>query len=79
MSDTDGTTDEATPDDYPDDVGLAGMAAGVTRLDGTETPGIIRGTEDIEVDGQTLATRVIVDVGDADLPVNTAADRVEVI
>lgn len=79
MSDTDGTTEEATPDDYPDDVGLAGMAAGVTRLDGTETPGIIRGTEDIEVDGQTLATRVIVDVEDEERPVNTDAERVEVM
>ncbi|MEZ3163269.1 hypothetical protein ABNG03_00145 [Halorubrum sp. RMP-47] len=79
MSDTDDTTEEATTDDYSDDVGLAGTAVGVTRLDGTETPGIIRGTEDIEVSGRTLATRVVVEVEDADLPVNTAADRVEVI
>jgi len=79
MSDTDGTTETDRADEYTDDVGLAGMAVGVTRVDGTETPGIIRGTTDVEVDGETLATRVQVDIEDEDLPIDTDAERVKVI
>jgi len=79
MSDTNGTTETDRTDDYADDVGLAGMAVGVTRLDGSETPGIVRGTSDIEVDGETLATRVQVDVEGEDHPIDTDAERVEVI
>ena len=79
MNDTHGTAETDRTDDYADDVGLAGMAVGVTRVDGTEAPGIIRGTEDVSVDGETLATRVVVDVEDSEQPINTDADRVEVI
>ena len=79
MSDTDGTTETNGRNDYTDDVGLAGMAVGVTRVDGTEAPGIIRGTTDVEVDGETLATRVQVDVEGEDLPIDTDAEHVEVI
>lgn len=63
----------------PDDAGLAGMAVGVTRLDGSETPGIIRGTRDVAADDETLATRVVVDVEGEEHPIDTDADRVEVI
>jgi hypothetical protein len=79
MSDTDGTDEANGTDDYPDDVGLAGMAVGVTRLDGTSTPGIVRGTRDVQVWDETLATRVLVDVEDGDRPLDTDAERVEVI
>ena len=79
MSDTDGTTETDGTDDYPDDVGLAGMEVGVTRLDGTTTPGIVRGTRDVQVDEETLATRVIVDAEGEDQPLDTDANRIEVI
>lgn len=79
MSDTNGANETDSADEYRDDVGLAGMAVGVTRVDGTETPGIIRGTADVEVDGETLATRVQVDVEGEDHLIDTDAERVEVI
>ena len=79
MSETDGTTETNGTDDYPDDVGLAGMEVGVTRLDGTTTPGIVRGTRDVQVDEETLATRVIVDAEGEDQPLDTDANRIEVI
>lgn len=79
MSETDGTTETDGTDDYPDDAGLAGMAVGVTRLDGTTTPGIVRGTRDVQVGEEALATRVIVDVEAEDHPLDTDAERVEVI
>lgn len=79
MDDTRETVETDGADDYPDDVGLAGMAVGVTRLDGTTTPGIVRGTRDVQVDEETLATRVIVEVEDGDHPLDTDAERVEVI
>lgn len=79
MSHTDGTDETESTDDYRDDVGLAGMAVGVTRVDGTESPGIIRGTEDVQVGDETLATRVLVDVEDGEQLLDTDAERVEVI
>ena len=79
MSETDGTTETNGTDDYPDDAGLAGMAVGVTRLDGTTTPGIVRGTRDVQVGDETLATRVIVDAEGEDQPLDTDANRIEVI
>ena len=79
MDDTRETVETDGADDYPDDVGLAGMAVGVTRLDGMTTPGIVRGTRDVQVGEETLATRVIVDVEGEDHPLDTDAERVEVI
>jgi len=79
MSHTDGTDETDRTDDYQDDAGLAGMAVGVTRVDGTETPGIVRGTEDVEVGDETLATRVLVDADGEENLLDTDADRVEVI
>jgi hypothetical protein len=79
MSHTDGTDETDRTDDYQDDAGLAGMAVGLTRVDGTETPGIVRGTEDIEVGDETLTTRVLVDAEGNEQLINTDADRVEVI
>ena len=79
MSHTDGTNETNGTDDYQDDVGLAGMAVGVTRVDGTHQPGIVRGTRDVTVDDETLATRVLVDVEGNDQLVDTDADRVEVV
>lgn len=79
MHDTRDTDETDSTDDYPDDVGLAGMAVGVTRVDGSETPGIIRGSEDVTVDDETLATRVLVDATGEDQLINTDAERVEVI
>lgn len=72
------STSDST-EQLPDDAGLSGMAVGVTRVDGTETPGIVRGTEDIEVGDETLATRVLVDAEGEEQLINTDADRVEVI
>lgn len=72
---TSGSTDES-----PDDAGLSGMAVGVERVEVEETvPGIVKGTRDIEVGEETVATRVIVDVEDSDQLLDTDADRVEVI
>ena len=79
MSHTDGTDETERTDDYRDDVGLAGMAVGITRVDGTETPGIVRGTEDVEVGDETHATRVLVDVDGEEHLIDTDAERVEVI
>ena len=79
MSDTDGTTETNSADEYTDDIGLAGMAVGITRVDGTEMPGIVRGTEDVEVGDETHATRVLVDVDGEEHLIDTDAERVEVI
>lgn len=79
MDDTHRTDEMDSTDDYGDDAGLTGMAVGVTRVDGSETPGIVRGTRDISVEDETLATRVLVELEDAEKPVDTDADRVEVI
>lgn len=79
MNETHGTDETDSADDYRDDVGLAGMAVGVTRVDGTHQPGIVRGTRDVVIDEETLATRVLVDVEDNEQLVDTDADRVEVI
>lgn len=79
MHDTHGTDERDSTDGYSDDAGLAGMAVGVTRVDGTETPGIVRGTCDVQLNEEVLATRVLVDLEETDHVVDTAADRVEVI
>ena len=79
MHDTHDTDETDRTGDYRDDVGLSGMAVGVTRVDGSETPGIVRGTKDVEVDDETLATRVLVDIEEGDQLVDTDAERVEVI
>lgn len=79
MHDTHGTAKTDSTDDYSDDAGLAGMAVGVTRVDGTETPGIVRGTHDVQRDEEILARRVLVDLEETDHVIDTDADRVEVI
>lgn len=79
MHDTHDTAKTDSTDHYSDDAGLAGMAVGVTRVDGTETPGIVRGTHDVHLDEETLTTRVLVDLEEANHVVDTTADRVEVM
>ncbi|WP_435075305.1 hypothetical protein [Halorubrum sp. HHNYT27] len=79
MHNTHGTDETDSTDGYRDDTGLAGIAVGLPRVDGTETPGIVRGTHDVQLDEETLATRVLVDLEETDHVVDTAADRIEVI
>jgi len=75
---TDNTTRDGSGIEYQDDSGLAGMAVGVDRVDGGTDPGIVRGTTDVVVDGETHATRVLVTLDGGGL-VETDAERVEVV
>lgn len=75
---TDTNAARQTDAQFRDDSGLAGLAVGVDRVDGEETPGIVRGTEDVAVGGDVVATRVLVETDGGEL-INTDADRVEVI
>lgn len=71
-------TDDTTDEQYRDDSGLAGVAVGVCRIEGDETPGIVRGTRDVSHNGETVTTRVLVELEAGGL-VDTDADRVEVV
>lgn len=79
MNETNGTDETNGTNEYQDDVGLAGMVVCVTRVDGTEQSGIVRGTRDVVIDEEILATRVLVNVEGNGHLVDTDADRVEVI
>ena len=83
MTDTNDTTqtDETdSTDPYSDLYGLTGAAVEVDRVETDVTvPGIIRGATDVIVDDEVVATRVLVDVEDSSTPIDTDADRVEVL
>ena len=82
MTDTTDATQTDETDNterYSDLRGLTGAAVEVDRVEGETTPGIIRGATDVIVDNERVSTRVLVDVEDEDDPIDTDADRVEVL